>query len=676
MSGSVLYVIGFVLALIYILLGFDDLLWDIFSFFKRFSYKNSRLDFSLLRKKTPKLLAVTIGAWNEAMVIGEVVENLIESIQYPKSMYHLFVGVYPNDLETIAVVSELEKRLPNVHMVVNCMQGPTTKAQNINYVISKIREFEKMHDWQFASITVHDAEDVVHPYELLVTNYLIDSHDALQFPVFPLMQLPRFGNFFKNITTGTYADEFAENHYTIMVGRCSTGAFVPSAGTGFALSRKAIESFDSDEILPNDSLTEDYKLSLMLYENELSLYYVLDMIPRVSKKHKIVYDYVATRSMFPTTFKTAVKQKSRWILGITMQSAGLRDVFKKGKIPFIGRYTIYKDLKAKISNLLVFVGYPIFVYFIVSLFIPLVPIYPKGTLSWHFSLIVTVMMIERQISRAIAIYHVYGLRSVFFSCLFPPLMPLRIVWGNVINLTATIRAYRQSLRNHKQDTRQKKNHKMKKYAWSKTDHTFLPKAALKRYHRTFGDILIEKGMLEVKTIKNILREKPDEVRIGKYLLQKELMTEEQMLSVLADVKHIPYANMGDFSAYDLNAMKDKIDLELIKALKVIPIYTANNKYVIAYCNQSPDNAQSILRETLGIEIQSVFTSEEMVNRGLEIMMRETEQPFRENIAYMFLLRNKINIEQYILIMNYAYEQNASILEVMRSMGLYKKTVCQ
>jgi len=72
-------------------------------------------------------------------------------------------------------------------MVINCVPGPTTKAQNINYVITQIKEYEKLHGWRFASITIHDAEDVVHPYELMVTNYMIDNYDALQFPVFPLL---------------------------------------------------------------------------------------------------------------------------------------------------------------------------------------------------------------------------------------------------------------------------------------------------------------------------------------------------------------------------------------------------------------------------------------------------------------------------------------------------------
>lgn len=194
---TTLYVIGLILAMLYLVIGFDDFIWDIISLARRGQYKKKQLDFKELRTKPPKLLAMVIGAWNESNVIGDVIENLIISIQYPKSMYHLFVGVYLNDQETIDIVAEMEKIFPNVHMVINCLPGPTTKAQNINYVITQIKEYEKLHGWRFASITIHDAEDVVHPYELMVTNYMIDNYDALQFPVFPLLQMPRFSNFLK-----------------------------------------------------------------------------------------------------------------------------------------------------------------------------------------------------------------------------------------------------------------------------------------------------------------------------------------------------------------------------------------------------------------------------------------------------------------------------------------------
>ena len=166
MDAQVVYWIGFFVALAFIVFGADDLLWDVFALFRGIGKKRVKL--SLINEKPPKMLAVVIAAWHEDAVIGEVVDNLVASAQYPRSLYRVFLGVYPND-----------------------------------------------------------AEDVVHPNEFKMTNYLIDEYDALQFPVFPLQRMPRLRQFFKTLTSSTYADEFAEHHFRTMVMRDELG-FVPS----------------------------------------------------------------------------------------------------------------------------------------------------------------------------------------------------------------------------------------------------------------------------------------------------------------------------------------------------------------------------------------------------------------------------------------------------------------
>jgi hypothetical protein len=229
------------------------------------------------------------------------------------------------------------------------------------------------------------------------------------------------------MTTGTYADEFAEKHYRIMVMRDSMHAVVPSAGTGFAITRKVLDAHRESNLLPEDALTEDYKLSLSLSEEGYQVHYVLERVQRVQDSGKVHWEYIATRSLFPNTFQTAVRQKTRWIFGITMQSTNLSKVIHNNKLSFIAKYSVYKDLKAKVGNILVFPGYAVFIYFLISLFINLPAIYPKGTLSYFLCEILTIIMIYRQILRAIAIGHVYGFRSVIASTLIPPVMPISMV---------------------------------------------------------------------------------------------------------------------------------------------------------------------------------------------------------------------------------------------------------
>jgi adsorption protein B len=148
---NVLYIIGLVLVMLYILTGFDDFIWDIITLFRRKSYKRELLDLKKADDVPPKLIAVAIAAWHEESVLGDVIDNMIESVHYPNSMYHVFLGVYPNDAATITVARQLEEKYENVHMIINELPGPTSKAQNINYIITQIKAMEKEKQWHSVS---------------------------------------------------------------------------------------------------------------------------------------------------------------------------------------------------------------------------------------------------------------------------------------------------------------------------------------------------------------------------------------------------------------------------------------------------------------------------------------------------------------------------------------------
>ena len=714
MSSDILYYIGLCLVVLYVSTGFDDFVWDVVTLLTRKKHNSKRLKPEDLDSKPPKLIALVIAAWHEDNVLTDVIDNIIASQQYPRSMYHIFLGVYPNDGATISVAESLDVKYTNVHCVINNKLGPTSKAQNINHVIRRIKQYEQERGWRFATVTIHDSEDLVHPYEFKITNYLVDTHPALQFPVFPLIRKPTFGNFFANITTNTYADEFAENHFITMVSRFASGAFVPSAGTGFSLSRDTIDSL-GEQVLPENSLTEDYRLSLTLYERGLQMYYVLERVMRVNAEGNLSWDYVATRSMFPNTFKTAVRQKTRWTLGITMQSFRLRDIFK-GSIPFSGRYSLYRDQKAKIGNLLSCVGYPVVIYFLASLFLPLIPIYPKYSLSWYLSLVVTVMMLERQSFRAIALYNIYGLRSAFFGCLFPPLLPIRTVWGNIINMVSTYKAYIQyfggslkentsraeALRAEEYNSNrdiQKENEDLlaaerlntkaeidlqekaglkgvpedgpqeKAFVWAKTDHSFLEKPVLLGFHRKMGDVLIEKGILEARQVKRFLHQKNAEEPMGLYLLQNGYITECQLIEALATIKHVQCLREESLPYYDLQRFASIFDQNLLMECHAFPILETCDGYVFAYSESSPADAQSILRSKLNCSLRTVLTTDAVIQKGLEsIWSHESTNKGPNRLTYLYD-QGCIDPEQVVIAKNWASQIGLEDSAVLSILGL-------
>lgn len=673
-SPETLQWIGLCVVLMYIVVGFDDIIWDLVTLIKRVSSPKPVLDISKLEEVPPKLLAIAIGAWKEDNVLGDVVDNIIASAHYPKSMYHIFLGVYPNDDRTLAVAYELSERHSNVYVVVNNKPGPTSKAQNINYTIQRIKDFEKEKNWSFASITVHDSEDVVHPYEFKVTNYLIDSHQALQFPVFPLVPMPTLRNFFQYLTSGTYADEFAETHFYTMVNRHRMGALVPSAGTGFVLSKSLLNQYGGHNLLSLDSLTEDYLLSWNLFSKGIQMYFVLEQVRRVNYKNKKVTEFVATRSMFPNSFKTAVKQKTRWILGITMQSLGVKDVFKAKGVPFVGRYSLYKDQKAKFGNILVLVGYPVLTYFIFSLFMDIPPMYPKGSLSWYLCVFVTIMMLARQFYRGIAIYNVYGMRSVFFACLVPPFLPIRLMWGNLINLSATLSAFKQKIFGNRKKEPKRLNSPTvsgkKKLVWDKTEHSFLEKYILERYHRSLGDVLIEKKYIDESTLLDAIEtSKHQKQLLGDYLLSQKMITEKQLLNALASLKHTQFVDRETLPDYMLSGHAHIFEERLLRELKALPLFPDKDGFVIAFCEESPIYAQSILRKQYNLKIHAVFATLDTILDGIKRMYSSDQVSISApGLSDELLKRGQINFEQKIICQNYYRRIRWSQEQIAKYMG--------
>ena len=222
------------------------------------------------------------------------------------------------------------------------------------------------------------GEDVIHPLSLKLNNAFIPEYDMVQMPVFPLHSSHA------NLVHWTYADEFAEYHTKDLMVRQHFSGFVPSAGVGTAFNRWLIEFVGTSyakNIFRSKSLTEDYDLALRLALGKANLLFT----------YKPFGINVATRGYFPHTMRTSIKQKSRWITGICLQS--WRNVGWKGDARF--KFVLYRDRKAVISNAINFFAYVVILYLICyeavrfgfAAYRQLPPIVVKGTLLWDLVVI-------------------------------------------------------------------------------------------------------------------------------------------------------------------------------------------------------------------------------------------------------------------------------------------------
>lgn len=140
--------------------------WRTLTVKKRREYRPLTQQDLLQRPEQP--LAIMVPAWAEYDVIAQMVENMIDVLDYRE--YIVFVGTYPNDAETIAEVERMRRRYKRLRRVEVPHPGPTSKADCLNWLILSIFDYEKRHGIEFAGVILHDSEDVLHPMELRFFN--------------------------------------------------------------------------------------------------------------------------------------------------------------------------------------------------------------------------------------------------------------------------------------------------------------------------------------------------------------------------------------------------------------------------------------------------------------------------------------------------------------------------
>ena len=146
--------------------------------------------------------------------------------------YRIFVGYYRNDPATAAAIASVyDTRLEPVEVTAD---GPTTKADCLNHLYDALIDYELAHDCEAKAVVLHDAEDVVHRFELRIFDGLIDRAAVIQLPVLPLID-PH-----SRWIAGHYCDEFAEAHIKELVVREAVGAAIPLAGVGCAIERRPL----------------------------------------------------------------------------------------------------------------------------------------------------------------------------------------------------------------------------------------------------------------------------------------------------------------------------------------------------------------------------------------------------------------------------------------------------
>ena len=413
-------------SLCFLIGAIDDMVFDglwIFYRLKRrlFVYSRyRRATVETLGDATPDgRLAIFVPAWNEAPVIGAMLERCLR--QWRAGAYRIYVGCYPNDQATIAAVAAAAAGSRELRLVICRQNGPTTKADCLNHLWDALCQDEIEEKRNYAGVVLHDAEDLVHPEELRLLRHLVSRAALVQLPV-----IPRRATRSRWIA-GHYGDEFAELHGKQMVMREALGASMPSAGVGCAFARDALMKLSArTQGKPFDaqSMTEDYELGLKLTEGDSRGIFV-----RLRDQRG---QLVATQEFFPDKLADAVRQKSRWIAGISL-SGWDRLGWNKG---WRENWMRLRDRKATIAAMVLAIAYMAVILTAIMLVAEMLGFYQLQPVSEFLGILLVInagALIWRQLLKSCFVFALYGLREALLS------MP-RTVVANIINIMAAWRA--------------------------------------------------------------------------------------------------------------------------------------------------------------------------------------------------------------------------------------------
>ncbi len=489
--------------------GIDDLVIDVAALVAYFRQKSStdpdeRTPTEAELDAVPQQrLAIFVPTWKEHRVIRRMLETNAASINYPN--FDFFVGTYPNDAPTLDAVRETARLYPNLHHAVCPHDGPTSKADCLNWIYQRMLQFEEEHGVRFDMAIIHDAEDTIDPDALRWINYHGQSNDMVQIPILALPTPLR------DVWHGIYCDDFAESQFRDMRARELLGGFLPSTGVGAGLSRRALEALaesSGGRIFEPAALTEDYEIGLRVRALGLRQKYI-----PIHIRHGRP---IATREYFPQPFRLAARQRTRWVMGIALQSwefHTMRETFEQ-------LYWFWRDRKGLVGNLIAPFLNALFLYGVATMAIANIMHRPwnlgrETPRGIELGLAGLALQALHASIRMCCSARIYGWRFAAGS-------PARMFLANLLNGVATARAIqaytaaRLAGRN---------------LQWAKTDHRYPARAAADI--RPIDEILVTLGSITADELEAAWATKPAEFGIGDYLLASGLITEEALCSAVA-----------------------------------------------------------------------------------------------------------------------------------------------
>jgi bacteriophage N4 adsorption protein B len=504
------------LAVLLLLSGIDDLVPLIICLAHRFVNRPAAVDPSLgefLRQE--RRIAIFVPCWKESGVIGNMIRHNLAAICY--SNFDFFIGVYPNDEPTLATAGHLADSYRNVHVAACPHPGPTSKADCLNWIYQRMLLYEEEHGISFDTVVLHDAEDLIHPEALGLINRARATYAMVQVPVLPLTTPVQ------EFTHGIYCDEFAEYQTIDMPARQLSHSFIPSNGVGTGFARGILDELARERgnrVFDPASLTEDYEIGVHVHEcGYEQLFAPLRHDDR---------GWVATREYFPRRVRSAIKQRTRWVMGIALQCwerSGWRGSWRT-------RYWFWRDRKGLIANPLTLLTNLLFTLGLTDLIASAATHRP-----WAFAVsnrkivalcfMTLLLQCLRLGIRMVCVERIFGL-------VFALGVPLRSFHANLVNCLASLGAVWRYAN---------ARIRAQPLVWLKTEHAYPSRDALMLHRRELTDVLVSSGFISEEMQLRIRQEMPANADLPDFLLNNGNISDDDLCKALSLQSGVPSAHV-------------------------------------------------------------------------------------------------------------------------------------
>lgn len=517
-------------------------------------------------------IALLIPVWRSGEGLSASVDRLVNSLDY--SAYHVFLGVYPNDTQSLREAQRLALRHQHVHRVVCSQPGPIPYSDSVTALVEGVAEFANSSGIEFEAAVLGEVDDTLHPLSFRLYNYYSERFD--------LVEIPRFARSeaWYQLAAGAVRDDLAfvhgrENTIRAALSHdCVLRQTLPCVEMGL-LRRLLSEAWVQQE----QHVTRNALASWLHSVASNRIFSRLEVDSQRRYRHRPAQAakvhatrFVAVTDSFPTSFSQAVNYE---VDCLEQRSLSL-EIYSRQRSPLTRLYLLWREFSGRLALILM----PLFILALgwISFasitqtntqptFQSLVAAHPWLTSG---AIIISVYVVYSILIRYLQVSSSY---RTAISIMFLP----RLITGLVVQVLAVVRSL---------FVRQPQN--MIRVLNASIDNAGIL-ATLEHdagKSARLGEMLTERGLIDHRDLVRALdltRRSP--VPLGRILLRQGKISEDELLDVLADQTGWP-VRMFDPMQVPL-AVARLVPQPLMRRHRVFPIAVRVDGQIILATYKTP-----------------------------------------------------------------------------------------